>query len=82
MAREVEGTRELTKAGASEAPPVAERLLRLPEVGEILNVSLRAVYKLIERGELKTLHVGGAHRVRPEDLRAYIRSQLDKEREQ
>jgi excisionase family DNA binding protein len=47
-------------------------LLRPVDVAELLNVSRKTAYRLIERGDLDAIHVGANVRVRPEDLAAYL----------
>jgi len=39
-----------------------ERLLRLPEVADRLALSRTAIYRLMERGELQPIRIGGALR--------------------
>jgi excisionase family DNA binding protein len=48
------------------------QLLRPIDIAEILNVSRKTAYRLIERGELPAVHVGTSVRVRPDDLAAYL----------
>jgi excisionase family DNA binding protein len=47
-------------------------LLRPVDVAELLNVSRKTAYRLIERGELSAVRIGTSVRVRPEDLAAYL----------
>ncbi len=47
-------------------------LLRPIDIAELLNVSRKTAYRLIERGELAAVHVGANVRIRPEDLAAYL----------
>lgn len=49
-------------------------LMTIPEVANELRLTRSTVYRLIGRGELPTVHVGGhnASRVRRVDLAAYI----------
>ncbi len=47
------------------------------EVADRLRVSLRSVYRLIERGELKALRIGDTYRVSAESLNTFIRSGLE-----
>lgn len=49
------------------------RLLKSEEVAEILQVSRSFAYQLIKRGEIPSLRIGSAVRIRPEDLQRYIR---------
>jgi excisionase family DNA binding protein len=52
------------------------KLLRADEVSEILSVSLAFAYRLIQNGEIPSVRMGSAVRVRPEDLTAYIEANL------
>ena len=47
-------------------------LLRPVEVAELLAVTRKTVYRLIDRGDLHAVHVGGVVRVAPDDLAAYL----------
>ena len=49
-----------------------EKLLNVSEVAEILNVSKAFVYKLVGTGELRSVKIGTAIRVRGVDLDNYI----------
>ena len=49
-----------------------QQLLKSEEVSEILHVSRSFAYLLMKRGDIPTVHVGNAIRVRPEDLEQYI----------
>lgn len=48
------------------------RLLKTEEVAEILQVSRSFAYQLMKRGEIPSVRIGNAVRVRPEDLQRYI----------
>jgi excisionase family DNA binding protein len=48
------------------------RLLRIEEVAERLAVSRSMAWKLVTGGELRSVRIGRAVRVRPADLEAYI----------
>lgn len=50
----------------------AQRLLRVDEIADRLAVSRSMAWKLIAQGELRSLRIGRAVRVRPADLEAYI----------
>jgi len=50
-----------------------ERLLMATEVAAILNVSKAMVYKLMQTGEIPSVRIRNSKRVRPADLREYIR---------
>jgi excisionase family DNA binding protein len=51
-------------------------LLRATEVARILNVSRAMAYQLMQRGEIRTVRIGAARRVRREDLNRYIETNL------
>jgi excisionase family DNA binding protein len=55
----------------------SKRLLKAVEVAEILNVSRAFAYRLMQIGEIRTVTIGSARRVRPEDLQAFIEGCLD-----
>jgi excisionase family DNA binding protein len=70
---------ELVSPGATET---LERLLSIEDVADVLRISQRGVYRLIGRGELPTVKIGGLTRIEPQQLKSYIaeRRQLsDKE---
>jgi len=48
------------------------RLLKSDEVAEILKISRAMAYKLMQRGEIPTIKIGSAVRVRVEDLEKYV----------
>lgn len=50
----------------------AERLLKVSEVCDRLNLSSPYVYELMNRGELPYVRFGKARRVKPADLEALI----------
>lgn len=59
-----------------------EPLMSIDDVAEVLAISARGVYRLMNRGELVPIKVGGCTRVEPEELRRYIaerRRSVDKE---
>ena len=49
-------------------------LLKAKDVAEILKISRAMAYNLMQRGEIPTVRIGKARRVRPEDLIKYIES--------
>jgi len=49
-----------------------ERLLRIEDIAEQLAVSRSMAWKLIAVGELRSIRIGRAVRVRPRDLEAYL----------
>lgn len=60
-----------------EAPSqTSETLLKAPEIARILNISRSMAYRLMQQGEIRTIHIGSARRVRYNDLQEYIRQQL------
>ena len=48
------------------------RLLKSDEVAEILQISRSMAYALMKRGDIPTVRIGTAVRVRREDLEWYI----------
>jgi excisionase family DNA binding protein len=53
-----------------------EKLLKAPQVAEILNISRAMAYRLIQIGEIRSVQIGAARRVRQEDLDLYIEVNL------
>jgi excisionase family DNA binding protein len=53
-----------------------ERLLKGDEVADRLHVSRSFAYLLMNRGDIPTVRIGTAVRVRPEDLEKYIQGRL------
>ena len=49
-----------------------EHLLKSEEVAHILHVSRSFAYLLMKRGDIPTVRIGTAVRVRPQDLEQYI----------
>ena len=58
---------------------VTPLLLRLERTAEALDVSRSSVKRLIREGELAAVKVGGATRVRVEDLREYVERLAEKD---
>ena len=56
--------------------PQAGKLLKATEVAELLNVSRAFAYRLMQQGKIRTVVIGGAKRVRPEDLNTFIENNL------
>ncbi len=56
------------------APLAAQRFLSLPDVAEILSISVAQVYALVRRGDLPAIKIGGRGQWRVETtaLEAYI----------
>ncbi len=52
-------------------------LLKASEVAYMLNISKAFAYKLMRMGEIRTVQIKRARRVRPEDLEEYIASNLE-----
>ena len=59
-----------------------EYLLKGGEVAEILKVSRSFVYLLMKRGDIPTVRIGNAVRVRAKDLERYIRERSNKNPEE
>lgn len=55
--------------------PVLEPLLSIEEVSEVLRISERGVYRLLERSELTAVKVGACTRIEPAEVRRYIAEQ-------
>jgi excisionase family DNA binding protein len=53
-----------------------QRLLKIPEVASILSVSRAMAYKLVQTGEIRSVHIRSSRRVRAKDLQAYIEFNL------
>ena len=51
-----------------------ERLLKAEDVASILNISVGFAYQLMKRGDVATVRLGRAVRVRPSDLEDYMQS--------
>ena len=51
---------------------MAQELLTLQEVANMLKVSKYTVLRFIHKGKLEAVRVGGGYRVRPEALEQYI----------
>ncbi len=58
---------------------IPERLLKAAEVAKTLNISRALAYQMMRRGEIRTVSIRTAVRVRPEDLQAFIQSSLSPE---
>lgn len=52
------------------------KLLKAPEVAVILNCSKAYIYQLIKRGEIPSVQIGSAVRIRPEDLISFIEKNM------
>jgi excisionase family DNA binding protein len=73
----------MTRASADEQPHPGARsptragtprplLLRIRDVAGMLSMSESATYDLVYKGELPSVYIGSARRVRMSDLEAYI----------
>jgi excisionase family DNA binding protein len=61
---------------ANKPKQVINRLLTGSEIASILNVSKAFAYQLMRNGEIPTVRLGRAVRVRPEDLQAFVKKNL------
>lgn len=52
--------------------PIIERLLSYREAGELLGVTERTVWTLVDQGHLPNVRFGRSVRIAPADLRAFI----------
>ena len=48
------------------------RLLRIEDVADRLSVSRSMAWKLVDLGDLRSVRIGRAVRVRPQDLEAFL----------
>ena len=48
------------------------RLLRVEQIAERLSVSRSMAWKIIDQGQLRSVRIGRAVRVRPQDLDDYL----------
>jgi excisionase family DNA binding protein len=53
-----------------------EKLMKAIDVAKRLNICRSLVYQLMQRGEIPTVRINSAVRVRPGDLEAYIQNCL------
>lgn len=53
-------------------PPAIDRLLTYRQAAEVLGVSDRNVWTLVDRGDLPAVRFGRSVRIDPADLRAFI----------
>ena len=51
-------------------------LLKATDVAEILNISRAMAYRLMQTGQIPTVCIGKARRIRPIDLHNYINASL------
>lgn len=52
--------------------PTVERLLTYKQTGNLLGVTERTIWTLVDQGELPAVRFGRSVRIDPADLRAYI----------
>jgi excisionase family DNA binding protein len=52
-----------------------EPLMSIDEVARVLRISPRGVYRLMRRGQLESLKVGGRTLLEPDEVRRFIASQ-------
>jgi len=57
-------------------PSQQTRLLKATEVADYLNISRAMAYRLMQNGLIRTVMIGSARRVRPQDLQGYIETNL------
>jgi excisionase family DNA binding protein len=57
--------------------PDSKWLLKAKEVADILQVSRSMAYRMMQRGEIPTIRVGNAVRVRGSDLEEFIKKSKD-----
>lgn len=50
-------------------------LLTVRQVAEQLSISETMTYRLLDRGDIPKIKIGGAVRIDPDDLRAYLNAQ-------
>lgn len=55
-----------------------DQLLKIEQVARRLHVSRSFAYLLMKRGDIPTVRMGSAVRVRPEDLEQYILERVSK----
>ena len=65
-----------SKSKPVAVPPQADRLLTAGDVANRLNISKSKAYQLMQRGEIPCVHMERTTRVRPADLKAYIKQNL------
>ena len=53
-----------------------KRLLKAEDIASILNISLGFAYLLMKRGDVPTIRLGRAVRVRPSDLEDFMQNRL------
>jgi excisionase family DNA binding protein len=61
-----------TQGNPIDAVDGSGRLLRIEQVADRLSVSRSMAWKIIDLGHLRSLRIGRAVRVRPQDLEDYL----------
>jgi len=56
---------------------ITQPLLSVPQAAELLSISVRTVYTLVDRGELPSIRVGGQIRFVPSVLESWLTGQPD-----
>lgn len=56
----------------TESPAPEDRLLRLSEVCERLKISPSTLWRLVRKGEIKQIRVGGTKRIRASSLEKFL----------
>jgi excisionase family DNA binding protein len=69
-------SQEVCMKNSIQVIELPERLLTAVEVANVLNISRAFAYQLMQRGKIRTVYIEGARRVRPEDLRLFIKSSV------
>ena len=57
-------------------PRENQALLKASQIANILNISKAFAYKLMQTGQIRSVRIAGARRVRHADLDAYIQENL------
>jgi len=57
--------------------PGSKKLLKAKEVADILQISRSMAYRMMQRGEIPTVRVGSAVRVRGSNLEVFIKKSKD-----
>lgn len=52
--------------------PIVEKLLTYKQAGDLLGVTERTIWTLVDQGELPAVRFGRSVRIDPADLRTYI----------
>ena len=61
-----------TLGGSRAVAPIVERLLTYRQAGELLGVTERTVWTLVDQGQLPSVRFGRSVRIEPADLRKFI----------